>query len=130
MSAVSEIIEMVLTYDAVHVASIRARLFSRDDGLGENIGVGTQLIPSLSTIVGAQPPPPPMPQAEAQHRLQRTFVQMLRAFATEQSPLVLFVDDLQWADFSSLQLLQSLATNPEFRFCLVISPLISIGLDV
>lgn len=87
---VSEIIETVLTYDASQVAAIRARLLSRDDsGLGENIAVATQLVPLLAMICGAQPAPPPMPQPEAQNRLQRTFVQLLRALATEQSPLVL-----------------------------------------
>ena len=51
--------------------------------------------------------------AEAQHRFNRVFRRFLGVFATSERPLVLFLDDLQWADLASLQLLQHLLTHPE-----------------
>jgi predicted ATPase len=117
IAAVSQLVDNVLTMDATSLASIKARMLS---GLGNNAGVAIQLVPSISLITGPQAAAPSLGQTEAQNRLHRTFVSLLRIFATSHNPLILFVDDLQWADQSSLQLLQQLTTDSEFRHCLII----------
>jgi predicted ATPase/signal transduction histidine kinase len=71
------------------------------------------VVPQLELIVGKQPPVQELPPAEAQHRFNRVFRGLLGVFATPEHPLVLFLDDLQWADLASLQLLQHLLTHPE-----------------
>ncbi|ATB33475.1 trifunctional serine/threonine-protein kinase/ATP-binding protein/sensor histidine kinase [Melittangium boletus] len=71
------------------------------------------VVPQLELVVGAQPPVPELPPSEAHHRFNRVFRKFLGVFATAEHPLVIFLDDLQWADLSSLQLIHHLLTHPE-----------------
>ncbi|HEX8539782.1 MAG TPA: AAA family ATPase, partial [Cystobacter sp.] len=79
----------------------------------DNGQVLVELVPQLERIVGRQPPVQELTLSEAQNRFRRVFRQFLGVFATPEHPLVLFLDDLQWADLASLQLLQHLLTHPE-----------------
>ncbi|MEL7332396.1 MAG: diguanylate cyclase [Cyanobacteria bacterium J06560_2] len=72
----------------------------------------TDIIPDLALVIGPQPPVPEATTAEAQNRFQRVFYNFVRSLASSAHPLVLFIDDLQWADSASLQLLQSLFDRP------------------
>lgn len=76
--------------------------------VGTNARLLTDIIPDLALVVGPQPPVATVTTAEAQNRFQRVFLNFVRAIAHSEHPLVLFIDDLQWADGASLQLLQSL----------------------
>ncbi len=80
---------------------------------GEDGQVLVDLIPQLELVVGAQPVVQPLPSAAAQHRFNRVFRAFLGVFATTEHPLVVFLDDLQWADVASLQLLQLLLTQED-----------------
>jgi predicted ATPase/signal transduction histidine kinase/tRNA A-37 threonylcarbamoyl transferase component Bud32 len=71
------------------------------------------VVPQLELVAGKQPPLPELPPGEAQHRFNRVFRKFLGLFATPEHPLVLFLDDLQWADPASLQLLHHLLTHEE-----------------
>jgi predicted ATPase/signal transduction histidine kinase len=71
------------------------------------------VVPQLELIVGRQPPVPELPLAESRQRFNRVFREFLGVFATPAHPLVVFLDDLQWADLASLQLIQHLLTHPE-----------------
>ncbi len=81
--------------------------------LGANIGVVAQEIPELAHIVGTVAPPSEVGAIEARNRLHLAFQRFVSMIARRQSPLVIFIDDLQWADQSSLQLMQAILTNPE-----------------
>jgi hypothetical protein len=98
IAAVTQLVDTALSQDATQLTSIKTRMLSRDadGGLGGNASVAIQLVPSLALITGPQPPAPPLGHNEAQNRLHRTFIALLRIFATQSTPLVLFVDDLQW----------------------------------
>ena len=63
---------------------------------------------------------PELPSTEAQHRFRRVFRQFLAAFAKSTHPLVLLLDDLQWIDSASLQIIESLFTHADTRYLLVI----------
>ncbi|NER81578.1 MAG: AAA family ATPase, partial [Leptolyngbya sp. SIO1D8] len=76
--------------------------------LGENAQVILDLIPELEHIIGPQPPAPELSGTAAQNRFNRLFQQFIQVFTTPDHPLVVFVDDLQWADSASLQLIQVL----------------------
>jgi histidine kinase len=121
IAAISQLVDYVLGQDASQLAAIRARMLHKDTGLGSNVSVAIQLVSSVALITGPQPAAPPLGQAEAQNRLHRTFVQLLRIFATSTTPLVLFVDDLQWADQPSLQLIQQLTCDSDFRHCFIVA---------
>ncbi|WP_437321657.1 AAA family ATPase [Sorangium sp. So ce385] len=88
--------------------------------LGTSGQLLVDLIPELEWIVGPQPPVQKLPPAESQGRFHAIFKAFVRVFATAEHPLVLFLDDLQWADPASLKLLEVLATDPERGHLLVI----------
>lgn len=76
--------------------------------LGSHAKVLLKLIPELELIIGRQPDVPALPPAEEQSRFSRIFSQLLHVLASPQRPLVLFLDDLHWADLASLHLIESL----------------------
>jgi predicted ATPase/class 3 adenylate cyclase len=87
------------------------------------VGVNGQLIvdmaPDLALILGPQPAVPQLPPSEAQNRLQIVLVNFLKVFAARH-PLVIFMDDLQWSDIPSLNLLARLATIRDMGHLLLI----------
>lgn len=87
------------------------------------------LVPELEQLLGAQPPVPELPPNEAQNRLQIAFLNFVRAIAAEQ-PLVLFLDDLQFGDASTLNLIRWLATARDLRHLLLIGAYRSNEVDV
>ncbi|XXU48969.1 AAA family ATPase [Sorangium sp. So ce1014] len=90
------------------------------EALGPNAQVVCDVIPSLSHVIGAQPPVPTLGPLEAQHRLNRCFLQFVSVFARRAHPLVLFLDDLQWIDPASLGLLRELLADTSLEalfFC-------------
>ncbi|MCI0388043.1 MAG: sigma 54-interacting transcriptional regulator [Acidobacteria bacterium] len=80
--------------------------------LGANAGVLAEVIPEIELIVGKQQPPPAVGPMEALNRFQSVFQNFVGAFARPEHPLVVFLDDLQWADAATLGLLQPLLTSP------------------
>ncbi|MFN8454627.1 MAG: AAA family ATPase [Anaerolineae bacterium] len=80
----------------------------------------TEVIPELELLLGPQPAIPIVPPEQAQTRFVTTFNQFVRACAGPQQPLVLFLDDLQWADDSSLDFLQALLADSQPAHLLII----------
>lgn len=89
-------------------------------GVGANGRLITDLIPELELLIGKPPQPPELPPNEAEERFQAVFRGFLSAFAREQHPLALFLDDVQWLDSASLKLLEYLMSHPDVRYLLVI----------
>lgn len=94
------------------------------DALREALGSHSQplasLIPELEPLVGPQPPSPELPPQEAQRRFFSVFCRLLGLFARPEHPLALFLDDLQWLDPATLDLLEHLATQSGLRHMLLI----------
>ena len=90
------------------------------EALGPNGQLMVNLIPRLAHILGPQPPVPDLPPPEAQGRFQLMFRRFLGVFARQEHPLVLFLDDLQWADAATLALLEHLMTHPDVRHLLLL----------
>ncbi len=76
--------------------------------LGRQGGVLTEVIPELISLTGSFPAVPVLPPKESEHRFRSAFTALLDVFAHEENPLVLFLDDLQWIDPASLELIASL----------------------
>jgi predicted ATPase/GAF domain-containing protein len=68
--------------------------------------VVTDVIPALERVIGAQPDVPTLAGHEAENRFNYVFINFLSAVATQQHPVALFLDDLQWIDAGSLRLLK------------------------
>jgi len=80
----------------------------------------TDLIPEVEIIIGKQPPVPDLPPRDAQHRFQLVFRRFLGVFAKPEHPVALFLDDLQWLDAATLELLEHLITDPDVQHLLVV----------
>ena len=89
-------------------------------GLGGGLGVMVELIPQLALIVGPTEAVPAMAPEQAQLRLNRVFPRFVDVFATAGRPLVLFLDDLQWADAATLRMLELLMTSRDKAHMLLI----------
>jgi predicted ATPase len=78
------------------------------------------LIPELELLIGKQAPIPDLPPQDAQNRFQMVFLRFLAVFTRPRHPLVLFLDDLQWLDAATLDLIRHLVTEPDARHLLLI----------
>src|SRR4029453_3188009 len=88
--------------------------------LGPNGQLMVDLVPELRFIIGEQPPVPDLPPQQAQRRFQLVLRRFLAVFARADHPLALFLDDLQWLDAATLDLLEDLLTHPDVRHVLLI----------
>jgi PAS domain S-box-containing protein len=79
-----------------------------------------ELVPELKHIIGEQPPVPELPPQEAQGRFQLVFRRLIGVFARPEHPLALFLDDLQWLDVATLDLLEDLLTRTDLQHLLLI----------
>src|SRR3984957_7928593 len=94
------------------------------DSLQEAVGTNGQLIvnliPEVELVIGKQGHIPDLPLQDSQNRFQAVFERFLCAFARPEHPLALFLDDLQWVDTATLELLEHLVTWSEVRYLLLI----------
>jgi len=88
--------------------------------LGENAQVIIDVIPELEQIVGQQPPVTELSGSAAQNRFHLLFQKFIQVFTTIEHPLIMFLDDLQWADLASLKLVQVLMSQRDRSFMLLI----------
>ncbi len=79
--------------------------------LGEKGKVLTDVIPELEILIGSQPPVKPLPPVESLNRFHDLFDRFLSCLASEQNPLTLFIDDLQWCDTASFDFLSYVFAN-------------------
>lgn len=103
--AVNSICRTVLAFDKASFEVWRRRVLKALDGNGRLM---TDLFESLEPILGEQPPVVEIGGEEAKERLEYTLLALLRAAASENSPVLFFLDDLQWADTSSLRIIREI----------------------
>ncbi len=107
------LVQQLLTESEERLTLWRARL---SKALEPNGGVLAEVIPEIELIMGKQPPAPVIGPTEALNRFQLVFQNFVGALAQREHPLVVFLDDLQWADVATLSLLQPLLTSPDIQF--------------
>ncbi|MEH1938950.1 MAG: AAA family ATPase [Nostoc sp.] len=88
--------------------------------LNPNAQVIIDIIPELEQIIGKQPPVEQLGATEAQNRFYLFFQRFITVFAQKEHPLVIFLDDLQWADLASLKLIELLITDVDSQYLLII----------
>ncbi|MEG4572688.1 AAA family ATPase [Microcoleus sp. N3A4] len=115
--AFDSLMQQLLTKSSEELAIWKEKLLSK---LGTNGEIIIDVVPSFELIIGSQPAVPQLGPAESQNRFNRFFKEFLNVFAQAEHPLVLFLDDLQWADLASLKLIQELVTDRDSRYFLVI----------
>ncbi len=78
------------------------------------------MVPELELIIGPQPPAPELSGTAAQNRFNLLLQAFIRIFTRPEHPLVMFLDDLQWADLASLDLIQLLMEEVETGYLLLV----------
>ncbi|MEG4852731.1 AAA family ATPase [Microcoleus sp. B5-D4] len=90
------------------------------EALGDNGQVIIEVIPELERIIGQQPPAPEISGVAAQNLFNLLFHKFIAVFTTKEHPLVMFLDDLQWADSASLKLMQLLVNESQLGYLLLL----------
>jgi len=124
--AFRSLVRRILARDETELNHWRRALL---EALGPNGQLMVTLIPELAAIIGEQPPTPNLPPEEARNRFQMVFRRFLGAFAQPERPLVLFLDDLQWLDAATLEILEHLVAEPDVRYLLLVGSYRSNELD-
>ena len=106
-----------LTEPSTNLAQWRSML---QMALGANGQLMVDLVPALERLIGPQAPLQTLRPTEARNRFELVFQNFVRVFCTSTTPLVLFLDDLQWADPATLSLLQLLLADPAGGHLLVV----------
>ena len=114
--AFQSLVRPLLSKSDTELASWRHALL---EALGSNGRLMIDLIPELKLIIGDQPPVPELPPQQAQSRFQLVFRRFIGAFARPNHPLALFLDDLQWLDAATLDLLEDLL-RPDMEHLMLI----------
>jgi predicted ATPase/GAF domain-containing protein/tRNA A-37 threonylcarbamoyl transferase component Bud32 len=90
------------------------------EALEPNAHVIIDVIPEVEQIIGKQPTVEQIGATEAQNRFNLFFQRFISVFTKKEHPLVLFLDDLQWADLASLKLIELLITDSDSQYLLII----------
>ncbi len=115
--AFQTLIRQILVKSEAEVAQWRRALA---EALGAHGQLMIDLVPELEFIIGKQPAVPELSPQEAKNRFQLVFRRFIGAFATPEHPLALFLDDLQWLDAATLELIEHLVTHAEVPHLLLV----------
>ncbi len=115
--ALEQLVRQILIKSDAEVLRWRT---SFTEALGPNGQIIVNLIPELELIVGEQPPVQELAPQDAKNRFQRTLKRFICAFARPEHPLALFLDDLQWQDAATLEMVEYLLTEADVRSLLLI----------
>lgn len=108
IQAYSKVIDHVLACTDEEITRWRKSLLNALKG---NAHLILEVIPQMELIIGKQPVPQELPLTEAHNRFVLTFMSFIQVFANEKHPVVLLLDDLQWADSASLEIIDLLIGN-------------------
>ncbi|MBD2597986.1 AAA family ATPase [Nostoc spongiaeforme FACHB-130] len=117
VQALSDLIRQLLTETDQQLQIWQAKILQ---ALGENGQVIIDVIPELAKIIGQQPPVQELSGTAAQYRFNLLLQKFIQIFANKKHPLVIFLDDLQWADSASLQLIKLLMSEVDRGYLLLI----------
>ncbi|PSN77567.1 serine/threonine protein kinase, partial [filamentous cyanobacterium CCP4] len=115
--AFQDLMRQLLTESNDRIAGWKAKLLQ---ALGPNGQIIIDVVPELERIIGPQPDVAELGPSESQNRFNRVFQQFIRVFSQPEHPLVIFLDDLQWADLPSLKLIERLVTHSENAYLLLL----------
>ncbi|MDY6781486.1 MAG: AAA family ATPase [Cyanobacteriota bacterium] len=117
VNAFSGLIRQLLTESEAKLTQWRKKLLA---AVGSNGQIIIDVIPEVELIIGKQPVVPELGPTESQNRFNRVFSQFIRAFCKKEHPLVIFLDDLQWADSATLKLIELMMTDNETKYLFLI----------
>ncbi|MBD2454159.1 AAA family ATPase [Nostoc sp. FACHB-87] len=113
VQAFRDLMGQLLTESDVQIQQWKHKIV---EAVGENGQVIIEVIPELENIIGKQAPAKKLSGAAAENRFNLLFQKFTQVFTTPEHPLVMFLDDLQWADSASLKLMQLLMADIGYLF--------------
>jgi|JI10StandDraft_1071094.scaffolds.fasta_scaffold15603_2 histidine kinase len=117
IKAFSNLIQILLTETSEEIENWRRRIVSQ---LGSNAKIVVDVIPQLELIIGEQQSVAALDSQENATRFYSVFQSFIRVFCTLNHPLILFLDDLQWIDTASLQMIKNLMSDTSLRYIFII----------
>ncbi len=117
IQAFAYLMRYLLTENNDKIETWRHKILS---ALGTNGKVITDVIPEVELIIGIQPEVAQIGATESQNRFNHVFKEFIQVFTQKEHPLVIFLDDLQWADSATLNLIQLLITDTDSKYFLFI----------
>ncbi len=115
VQALRDLMGQLLSESDAQLGQWRAKILA---AVGDNGQVLIEVIPELERIIGKQPPTPEISGTAAQNRFNLLFQKFIAVFTTAEHPLVMFLDDLQWADLASLHLIKLLMEDQNYLLLL------------
>ena len=113
VQAFQTLARQILTEPEDQLATWKKRIQA---ALGNNGRLITDVIPEVELIVGEQPSIPELGPAESQNRFNLVFQKFINVFAQKEHPLTVFLDDMQWADSATLNLIQTVITGSSIKY--------------
>ncbi|MDJ0837994.1 MAG: AAA family ATPase [Acidobacteriota bacterium] len=117
IQAFSEMVHQILALSSSRLAAWRSRII---EALGPNCAVLLEVVPELALIVGEQPEVEELSTAETENRFHQVIKEFIGVLATPEHPLVIFLDDLQWADSATLRMVEILVEDRTLKGLLLI----------
>jgi len=115
LQALRNLIGQLLSESDIKLAGWQTKIL---EAVGGNGQILIEVIPELERIIGKQSPAPELSPTAAQNRFKLLFQKFIEVFTTPAYPLVIFLDDLQWADSASLELIKLLMQNNSYLLLL------------
>jgi predicted ATPase/GAF domain-containing protein len=117
LQALRDLIQQILLEPPGELAAWRDKI---DTAVGINAGIVIDLIPELEIVLGPKPHVPELGPMQSRNRFAVAFQSFVRVFGGPGRPLIVFLDDLHWADTATLDLLEILLLDPGHAYLLVI----------
>ncbi|MGB3760093.1 MAG: ATP-binding sensor histidine kinase [Rivularia sp. (in: cyanobacteria)] len=117
VKALSGLVRQLLSESELQLQQWKQKLLS---AIEPNAQIIIDVIPEVELVIGKQPTVEDNGEIEAQNRFNSVFKSFIRVFCQAEHPLVLFLDDLQWADLASLQLIELMMTDDQMHHLLLI----------
>ena len=117
VQAFRDLMRQLLNESAAQVTQWQAKIL---EAVGENGRVIVDVIPEVELIIGKQLSVTELSSTAAQNRFNLLLSKFIRVFTQAEHPLVIFLDDLQWADSASLNLIQLLMSDTDSKYLLLI----------
>ena len=113
----NDLVRYLLTQDARQLKLWREKILS---AVGNNGKLITDIFPDLKWIIGSQSDIIKLPAKETENRFNSVFIEFIKVFINKEHPLIIFLDDMQWADSASLNLLALLLNHLQNSHLLII----------